>query len=177
MARMCARAYICWHCLKCHDNVWQCMTIYATMYDIVWGMYDNAWAMYDKNGWRGIACRGSESQVPTAIDQHWHRGIPALHSSCALFQCSWWHCWASFLAVLSRSFLSTFSQINLLVTTRLFLLSLVAPAFRKEPLLEITLPHSDSLASLLYSYGFFLGPNMRPLSNAENCIKSEATNI
>ena len=25
--------------------------------------------MYDKNGWRGIACRGSESQVLSLIDQ------------------------------------------------------------------------------------------------------------
>ena len=121
------------------------MTLYDIvwgMYNIVWGMYDNAWAMYDKNGWRAIACRGSESQVPSLIDQHWHRGIPVLHSSCALFQLlsapggiagavSW-------LLSAFRLLFSIFSLIDLLVTARLFLLSLVAPAFTKEPLLEIT---------------------------------------
>ena len=96
-------------CMTIHDIMWQFMTGCANVWQCM-TMYANAWAMYDRNGWQGIACRGSESQVPSLIDQTvtpgysrslfyfcyffrilsvdniwWHLGIPALYSTSALF--------------------------------------------------------------------------------------------
>ena len=57
-----------WQIMTLNGLLWQCMTLYDNLCCCI-ALYDNAWAMYDKNGWRGIACRGSESQVPSLIDQ------------------------------------------------------------------------------------------------------------
>ena len=145
-----------WHCMTMCDIVWQCMTFYdnawhcMTMCDIVWqcmtfydnvwhcmALYDNAWAMYDKNGWRGIACRGSESQVPSLIDQTLTPGYSrSLFYLRCFFQvpfCCWYFLTLSHFPIafslllpcvpFRAPFLSIFSQIILLVTARLFLLS------------------------------------------------------
>ena len=105
-------------CMTIHDIMWQFMTGCANVWQCM-TMYANAWAMYDRNGWQGIACRGSESQVPSLIDQTvtpgysrslfyfcaffgwqylpniiwWHWGIPTLYSTSALFVVAniWWH--------------------------------------------------------------------------------------
>ena len=107
-------------CMTIHDIMWQFMTGCANVWQCM-TMYANAWAMYDRNGWQGIACRGSESQVPSLIDQRvtlgysrslfyfcaffgwqylpniiwWLRGIPTLYSTSAIFQIPF--CWQYFV--------------------------------------------------------------------------------
>ena len=146
-----------------YDNVWHCMTLYEQCMSNVWQCVSNVWQEW-------MAGHSMQRlRVPGSV-VHWSALTPgysrSLYSTCPLFQapfcCCCWH-WASFLplalCLLSGSFfvnifsyfLSIFSQINLLATAGLFLLSLVANAFTKEPFLKIASPQTDSLVSLIYS--------------------------